>query len=127
MLFIPLMRPLNQFVADENVDKPIVDYLSSAGYSVDYILEHSSGISDQQVLDQINQTPAILITADKDFGELIYRLNYTTHGVILLRLEGLSLDKKSEILAAALKDHAIDLPKNFTVISPNMIRIRKTD
>jgi predicted nuclease of predicted toxin-antitoxin system len=120
------MRPPNQFVADENVDKPIVDYLRSAGYSVDYVLEHSSGISDQQVLDQINQTPAILITADKDFGELIYRLNYTTHGVILLRLEGLSLDKKSEILAAALKEHINDFPKNFTVISPSMIRIRKT-
>ena len=43
------------------------------GYSVDYIAEMQPGVSDEVVLTLANEHDMVLITADKDFGELIYR------------------------------------------------------
>ena len=63
------------FIADENIDKQIVDRLRSDGHSVLYVFEMDPGISDDQVLEIANKSNALLITADTDFGELIYRLN----------------------------------------------------
>ena len=60
-----------KFLADESVDYPVVKFLRDNTNSVDYITELSPGITDDQVLDIAEQNSAILITADKDFGDLI--------------------------------------------------------
>ncbi len=61
------------FVADEGVDNQIVKKLREEGHQVLYIAEMDPGISDDEVLHQANSQNALLITADKDFGELIFR------------------------------------------------------
>ena len=71
-------------VADENVDQPIVDRLRQDGHLVVAVAELSPSISDDEVLRQANQQSALLITGDKDFGELVYRLGRVHAGVILL-------------------------------------------
>jgi predicted nuclease of predicted toxin-antitoxin system len=60
-------------LADEGVDRQIVERLRQEGYSVLYIAEMDPGISDDLVLDKANQVEALLLTADKDFGELVFR------------------------------------------------------
>ncbi len=60
-------------LADESVDQPIVERLRSDGFSVISITEQSPGIPDDAVLDLANDADALLLTADKDFGELVYR------------------------------------------------------
>ena len=67
-----------KFLADEGVDKQIVDRLRQDGHSVWYVAEMEPGISDDEVLTIANQENAILLTADKDFGELIFRLNFNS-------------------------------------------------
>lgn len=57
------------FLADEGVDRQIVERLRIEGYSVLYVAQMQPGISDDVVLDLANQYNALLITADKDFGE----------------------------------------------------------
>ncbi len=59
-----------RIVAGENVDKQIVDCLREHGYSVTSIVEMDPGIDDEAVLAASRQEGALLITADKDFGEL---------------------------------------------------------
>ncbi len=61
------------FVADESVDKPIVDRLRADGHEVHFIGESDPGLSDESVLSFSNFKKAVLITADKDFGELVFR------------------------------------------------------
>lgn len=113
------------FLADEGVDKPIVEILRQDGYSVLYIAEMQPGISDDIVLDIANQQGALLLTTDKDFGELVFRLSRLAKGVVLIRLAGLSPQKKAEIVASAIKQHLAELTEAFTVILPGSIRIRR--
>ncbi len=61
------------FLADESVDRQIVDALRGDDHAVLYVTEMDPGISDDEVLDKAEKGSAILITADKDFGELVFR------------------------------------------------------
>jgi len=84
------------------------------------------GVDDDFLSDLTNEEEAILITADKDFGEIVFRQERVLYGVVLLRLSGISPPEKSSIVAAAVEEHASELPRAFTVISPETIRIRRT-
>lgn len=75
-------------VADESVGKSIVDELRQNGYNVLYIAEFDPSIDDETVLDQANQNFALLLTEDKDFGELVFRQGKIHMGVVLVRLAG---------------------------------------
>lgn len=113
------------FVADESVDQPIVDRLRRDGHQVWSVAEMNPGISDDVVLDLANREGALLLTADRDFGELVFRQRLITSGVILIRLAGLSEIKKTETLAFAINKHGDELQQLFTVISPGIIRFRQ--
>ena len=114
-----------KFLADENVDKPIVEKLRKNGHVVHYVTEMEPSISDDEVIKLANQESALLLTEDKDFGELIYRQGRIFSGVVLIRLSGLSLRHKVEVVAMAVQEHADELVRNFTVIAPSGVRIRK--
>ena len=113
------------FLADESVDRQIVESLRQRGHDVLYVAEMEPGISDDAVLDLANREGALLLTADKDFGELVFRLGRFAPGVILLRLAGLSALSKGEVVAAAITHHIEELPRAFVVITPATVRIRR--
>lgn len=85
------------------------------------------GISDDLVLDRANARGALLITADKDFGELVFRQGLVNSGVVLLRLAGLSLETRAGIVADVLRFRAAELLQAFSVISLGMVRIRRKE
>lgn len=114
-----------KLVADEGVDKPIVDALRSAGFDVLYILETNQGADDKFILSLANKEQRILLTQDKDFGELVFRLKMAHYGVILIRLYGYKPFDKAEIIVKLCLLHRDELINAFTVIQPNAIRIRK--
>ncbi len=60
-------------LADEGVDRPIVDRLRQDGHRVWYVAEMAPASSDEDVLALANAESAVLLTADTDFGELIHR------------------------------------------------------
>ena len=111
-------------LADEGVDKPIVDRLRQDGHEVAYIAEMSPGIDDDTILRQANENGALLLTLDKDFGELVFRQGLIHAGVILIRLAGLQSPTKAELVATAITTHDTKLLNTFSVISPGSIRIR---
>jgi predicted nuclease of predicted toxin-antitoxin system len=114
-----------KFLADENMDAEIVDRLRQEGHQVWYVIEMEPGICDDEVLALANRESAILITADKDFGELVFRLHRIATGVILIRLAGLSTAVKSDIIIEMIQEHESELFSAFTVLSPTSIRMRK--
>ena len=63
------------------------------------------GISDNVVLETANREGVLLLTADKDFGELVFRFRRLSSGVMLVRLYGLLPAKKAEIVVSVLKKH----------------------
>lgn len=69
-----------RFLADENVDREIVVELRSRGHEVAYVAEMEPGISGDKLLSLANGKKVILITADKDFGEIVFRQRRATAG-----------------------------------------------
>lgn len=114
-----------KILADESVDKDIVLRLRHDGHDVGYVAEMSPGIMDEEVLILANNENILLLTADKDFGELIFRQGYVKRGIVLYRLAGLSPQEKAEIVSLAIAEHSDDLLKSFSVVMERAVRIRR--
>ena len=114
-----------RFLADEGVDGSIVDSLRSDGHDLRWIAEDLEGIKDDIVLEGAVRDARILITEDKDFGELVYRQRLHHRGVVLVRVDGISNAEKARIVACAIREHQAELPGGFTVIQHGTIRIRR--
>lgn len=67
----------------------------------------------------------MLVTADKDFGELVFRQGRLHSGIILVRLHGLDPSEKGRVTVAAIAEHGSELEQAFAVLEQGRIRIRK--
>ena len=113
-----------RLVADEGVDRQVVERLREAGHAVVYIAELDPGTGDEEVLAQASAAGSVLVTADKDFGELVYRMRRASHGVLLVRLAGLTPATKARLVTAALGEYGEKLVGAFSVLSAGSLRIR---
>jgi predicted nuclease of predicted toxin-antitoxin system len=112
-------------VADEGVDRPVVERLRRDGHHVVYVAELSPSVVDEEVLRQANMGNAVLMTADKDFGDLVFRQGLAHSGVVLLRLAGLANATKAEIVAEVCRSRGAELIGAFSVVSSGQVRIRR--
>ena len=108
----------------KSVERLIVERLRQDGHQVAHIREISPGIPDDAVLERANRDGVPLLTEDKDFGELIYRLGYSSFGVVLIRLSGLSSPHKAAIVGDAVRQYGQRLEHAFTTIRPGSVRVR---
>jgi predicted nuclease of predicted toxin-antitoxin system len=115
------------FVCDEGVDRSIVEQLRSDGHAVTYIAEISPSVPDDEVLREANARGAVLVTADKDFGELVFRLGRLSTGVLLIRLHDVPTTDRASLVGAVVREHGAELTGAFSVLSPTRLRIRKQD
>ena len=115
-----------KFVADENLDRSVIETLRAAGHEVISVAEMEPGIPDEVVLATANSHAAMLITEDKDFGELVFRRSLVHQGVILLRLAGLPVAAKAALLVETLATHESKFNGAFAVVTTRTIRIRRS-
>ena len=117
-----------RILADENIDRPIVENLRKKGFQVTYILETSPGLKNGEVLEMACQEETVLLTADKDFGELVYRIylerDLNLKGLVLIRLSNLSLEKRAKIVAEFFERERNRVEGKFIVLSGKTARIR---
>ncbi|MFN0169828.1 MAG: DUF5615 family PIN-like protein [Bryobacteraceae bacterium] len=112
------------FLADENFPRPALDALRKAGWDVLSIAEECPGISDEEVAALCAQQHRILLTLDKDFGELIFRRGLSAgSGVVLFRFTPESPEEAAE-LALGLVGSQADLSGSFCVVTRDRIRVR---
>jgi len=118
------MLPEMILVADESVDFGIINNLRQAGISVFSISEEYSGIKDTEVLQIATKRNSLLITEDKDFGELTHRLKLKHKGVLLIRLS--DIPRKDRILLATrtIEKHFDKLNNHFSVLTKIRLRIK---
>ncbi|HMQ45862.1 MAG TPA: DUF5615 family PIN-like protein [Saprospiraceae bacterium] len=116
---------MKKFLADESVDFRLVKSLRLSEYDVEAVIETHAGITDEEVLELANKLNAILITEDKDFGELTYRLKKPSKGIILLRLSGVSINDKINKVKEVLENRKDKLYQSFTLIGINKVRIKE--
>jgi predicted nuclease of predicted toxin-antitoxin system len=113
-----------RFLADENVSRLVIERLRNRGLDVVSISETRPGVPDKDVLAAANAEDCILITEDRDFGELVIRQNLGVRGLILLELDRLSNATEADKVTEVVSTHADKLLGNLLVIEPSRIRIR---
>lgn len=113
-----------KLLSDESVDFPIVERLRADGHEVEAIAELSPGLPDRQVLARAVSAGVVLLTADKDFGDLVYRDHLPHTGVLLIRLSGLDETAKCDLVSRIVSERGSELTDAFCVATPELLRLR---
>jgi predicted nuclease of predicted toxin-antitoxin system len=113
-------------VADESVDFRIGEKLRSSGIDVYAITEQSPSIVDEDVLNIALQLNAPLLTEDKDFGELVFRLGLPHKGILLLRVSSMPSIQKVAVVTRIILEHIELLYGAFSVFDGHNLRIRRS-
>lgn len=114
-----------KILANENFPGEAVDALHANGFDVVWNRTLSPEIKDEEVLSFAVKENRILITFDKDFGELAFKRKITAPcGIILFRIVPSTASKISKIAVSSLKSRS-DWAGHFSVIEENRIRMTK--
>ena len=98
------------FLADENFSYPSVHILRAAGLDVLAVQEEAPSIADTAVISLAIQTNRVILTFDRDYGELVYRYNYRPPaGVIYFRWESYRPEEPGEFVLALLQTPNLEL------------------
>ena len=115
-------------VVDECVEYEIILQLRQNKVPVLSIMESYSGIKDVQVLSITVDNNAFLLTEDKDFGELVFRLQLPHKGILLVRFpNNYDPDLKAEKVVKTILQKFEEMDNRFSVLDENKIRIRFID
>ncbi len=96
------------------------------GHDVVAIIQETPGAKDPEVLSRAVQEKRILLTFDKDYGELIFRLKLAAPvGIVLFRFDPLTPKEPAEYLLNLLSLGDFSLDHKFTVIAREQIRQRQ--
>ncbi len=116
-----------KFLLDANVEYRLAHFLVSLGYDVKTIAyDYPAYLSDETVLSCAVEEKRILITNDRDFGELIFRQHLPHTGIILFRLKNFKdITEKLHWLEILLHTYRNDL-HHYLVVTQHGVRIRKT-
>lgn len=112
-----------RLVADENCDFSVVIDLRAAGYDVVSITEQMAGADDEAVIDFARSERRLLVTEDKDFGQLVFAAAKQNSGVILIRYPALARSALTAALLKLLSDNGESLYSRFAVLEPGRVRI----
>ncbi len=113
-----------RILADENIPRPLVAWLRNTGHDVLYAAESSKQRSDADLLAEAEAQGCIMLTGDKDFGELVFRDHSNSHGVILLRMKNRPAAIRLVRLQQVWTLVESRLPGHFVVVTAAKIRVR---
>lgn len=111
-------------IADENLHGKIIQSISDNDFLVYPIAKLMHGITDKQVLEKADQLSGIVITEDKDFGELVFAYNLKFVSIIFLRYNKSDLDKIIQNVLKVLGEINFSDSHKFVTITSNKIRIK---
>ncbi|MGD0388256.1 MAG: DUF5615 family PIN-like protein [Tepidisphaeraceae bacterium] len=115
-----------RILANENVPGPAIEAMRAAGHDVVWVFEGPRGLDDPAVLKRAQAEGRILITFDKDFGELVYRAGAdASAGVVLFRITTRSPKEAADRILRELATHGDELPGHFTVVGDKRVRVVK--
>jgi predicted nuclease of predicted toxin-antitoxin system len=110
------------FLADESCAGPVIRALREAGHDVVAVVEVAKGATDEQVLERALNDQRVLITEDRDFGELVHARSRSSAGVILVRFHSRARRAKPATVVEAVAKLGSRLRDAFTVVEPGRVR-----
>ncbi|MGE0825939.1 MAG: DUF5615 family PIN-like protein [Candidatus Binatia bacterium] len=110
-------------IADENFPGDAINALRERGHDVVWVRTDMPATSDKQILERAQAEDRIVVTFDKDFGELAFRFGLpASSGVILFRLTPRSSEYVARMVIAALESRT-DWTGQFAVVEDSRIRM----
>lgn len=112
-----------RFLVDECTGKTVAVWLRDHEHEVFSVYEEARGMTDDEILDKASSEHYIIITNDKDFGEMIHREQRPHQGILLLRLKDERAASKLDAVKKLLDHHGDQLENAFVVVTESQIRI----
>ncbi len=113
------------FLADENFPLESIQQLRDKGHDVASVLEQQPGATDRTVLQWARSEERIILTFDRDYGDLVYRLGLKAPmGLVFLRFDPLTPAEPSQRLIALMGTGNLTLEGKFTVLERARARQR---
>ena len=115
-----------KLLANENFLLKSILYLRSKGFDILSIGQEIPGLQDHVVLADANEQDRIILTFDRDYGELIFKNKLKVNkGVIYLRLRNYNPEDPGILLEQLLNSKEIVFDHSLTVLDKSSIRQRK--
>lgn len=111
-------------LVDVSAGQAVTEALRGLGHDVLDVRDRDPRMADVDILSWAVAEGRLVVTMDKDFGELTYRSGYPHAGVLLLRLEAARTAEKVRIVKAIFEQYADQLAGRFTVFQDGKLRIR---
>jgi predicted nuclease of predicted toxin-antitoxin system len=113
-----------QFLANQNFPLDAVEAVRKIGHDVAWIRTEAPGSKDRDILSRAVSERRILLTFDKDFGDLAFQFGLPANcGIVLFRLQASSSTALASLVATALQSRT-DWAGRFSVVEAGRIRMR---
>ena len=116
-----------RLIVDESAGRAVVEYLRGTEHDILVVAEEMPQADDPVVLARAAAEGRVLVTNDKDFGDLVFRARQPHAGVLLLRLRDETPDSRVRVVRAVLDRWAVRLPGRFTVATEAEVRFFPRD
>ncbi|MBI5741860.1 MAG: DUF5615 family PIN-like protein [Nitrospirae bacterium] len=114
-----------KFLVDVGVSRKVEKWLAENGYDAKSVRDIDPKANDAEILHLAVNEGRMVITMDKDFGELVYNSGLKHSGVLILRLEDANGDRKLEVVKKILSDYTDKIQNRFCVFQDGRLRIKK--
>ena len=112
-----------RFLADESCDYAVVRTLIGLGHEVLAVADMSPTADDESVIGLALQERCVLLTEDKDFGQLVHASGLESTGVVLLRFPAGARSRIAEEVTNLVNRRGDDLRGRFVVLQPGRVRL----
>lgn len=112
-----------RLLADESCDGRVIRALRLAGHDVKPVRDIAPELPDEQVIALARTEARVLITEDRDFGQIFFASGFNSVGVILIRFPTNARSGLPRLVVDFVEKHRSQLRNNFTVLDPGGARI----
>jgi len=117
-------KPDLKLLFDVGVSKKAEVHFKKLGFDVLAVRDVDAAMKDTDILELGVKEQRLIITMDKDFGELVFNSKKPHSGVLLLRMEDANWKQKIEVLSEILKKYSQEIEGKFSVYQDKKLRIR---
>jgi len=113
-----------RLLADENMEAASVAWLREMGHDVLWAAEDAPSMPDSDLLERANAAARIVLTRDRDFGQLVFGERRVSYGIILLRLRARNQWERLPLLQSFWPEIERNAAGHFLVVNNDRVRIR---
>jgi predicted nuclease of predicted toxin-antitoxin system len=114
-----------KFLIDVGVGKKVEEWFNENNYDVKCVRDINMHAKDADILKLAVSEDRMIITMDKDFGELVYNSGMLHSGVLILRLEDARGEDKVDIVKRIMTGFSKKIENKFCVFQDGKLRIRE--